>query len=213
MNSVFLALLHRLRSTNRWSGMVSMQPEDVAQHTFGVAVIAHMLCEIDKEIYGEKPKTEEVLAAALLHDATEAILTDVVAPVKKYSPEVEEAFHHLESVAQVQMIQSLPKQLRPVYEQHMSRTDTEVDRYVHAADKLDALCKCKMELRRGNSDFRIAAEQIERSLDSYAQSMPSVQYFMDVFLPAFEYSIDEYRYLQGYDTEAEDNDKGTSTDI
>ncbi|QQE80279.1 5'-deoxynucleotidase [Alicyclobacillus sp. SO9] len=202
MNSVFLALLHRLRSTNRWSGMVSVQSEDVAQHSFGVAVIAHMLCEIEKEVFGNRLKTEDVLAAALLHDATEAILTDVIAPVKKYSPEVEDAFHHLESVAQVQMIKSLPKELQSVYQQHMSRNDAEIDAYVHAADKLDALCKCKMELRRGNPDFRIAAEQIEQSLETYAERMPSVRYFMDIFLPAFDYSIDEYRYLQGRDGDA-----------
>ena len=68
--------------------------------------------------------------------------------------------------------------------------------YVHAADKLDALCKCKQELRRGNQDFAIAHDQIAQACRRYAETMPAVGYFMDVFLPAFERSVDEYRYLQ-----------------
>jgi 5'-deoxynucleotidase len=196
VQSVFFALLHRLRSTIRWGGMMALQPEDVAQHSFGVALIAHALCVIDEQVYGRKPDTAAVLAAALLHDASESILTDVVAPVKKYNAEVQEAFAHLEQVAERQLLDSLPPELRPAYAKCFERHDGEVAEYVHAADKLDALCKCKLEVRRGNQEFALAAQQIEQVVRDYAQSMPCVAYFLDTFLPAFERSIDEYRYLQ-----------------
>jgi len=196
MTSPFLALLDRLRHTNRWSGMVSLQNEDVAQHSYNVTLIAQMLCEIDAAVFGRTPDVAAILAAALLHDASEAILTDVVAPVKKYSPEVEQAFHRLEDLARLQMLESLPSELKPAYEKHMLKYSQEVEDYVHAADKLDALAKCKQELRRGNSDFTIAAKQIEELVLTYSEKMPCVRYFIDVFLPAFEHSVDEYRYLQ-----------------
>jgi 5'-deoxynucleotidase len=196
LQSVFLALLYRLRSTARWSGMMTIQPEDVASHTFGVVMIAHILCTIDQEVYGKSPNLERVLGAALLHDAAESILTDIVAPVKKYNPEIEEVFAHLENIAERQLLDSLPKEIRHSYEKLFDRESPEVADYIHAADKLDALCKCKMEVRRGNQDFVPAKNQIEESLLRIADKMPSVRYFMDTFLPAFERSVDEYRYLK-----------------
>ncbi|WP_026961828.1 5'-deoxynucleotidase [Alicyclobacillus herbarius] len=196
MQSVFFALLHRLRSTMRWSGMMALQTEDVAQHCFGVALIAHALCVIDEVVYGQKTDVGKVIAASLYHDASEAILTDVVAPVKKYNDEVAETFARLEHIAEKQLLDTLPQELQAAYTSAFDRTDEQVASYVHAADKLDALCKCKLEVRRGNQEFAVAARQIEAQVQAMAESMPAVQYFMERFLPAFEHSIDEYRYLQ-----------------
>ncbi len=176
--------------------MTAVQPEDVAQHTFGVVLIAHALCEIDKNVFHQNPPTEEVLVAALYHDASESILTDVVAPVKKYSPVIERAFAQLEAIAQEQILDTLPASLKGAYACAFDREREAVRDYVHAADKLDALCKCKQELRRGNQDFAVAHDQIAQACRKYAETMPAVGYFMDVFLPAFERSVDEYRYLQ-----------------
>ena len=196
MHSVFFALLHRLRSTMRWSGMVATQKEDVAQHTFGVALIAHALAVVDRDLYQQQPPVEDILTAALLHDASESILTDVIAPVKKYNPQVSEAFANLEHLAEQQLLDTLPAELRRVYEPYFNRNWEEVQKYVHAADKIDALCKCKLEVKRGNQEFSLALQQISESVENYASQMPSVRYFVETFLPAFDRSIDEYRYLQ-----------------
>ncbi len=196
VQSVFLALLYRLRATTRWSGMMTVQSEDVAQHTFGVALIAHILCTIDQDIFGKKTQVELVLAAALLHDAAESILTDVIAPVKKYNPDIEEAFIRLEKIAERQLLDTLPVELRATYEQLFDRKNPQIADYIHAADKLDALCKCQVEVRRGNQDFMLVKSQIEQSVEVYAKRMPCVRYFLDTFVPAFEHSIDEFRYLK-----------------
>jgi 5'-deoxynucleotidase len=196
VQSVFLALLYRLRTTARWSGMMTVQPEDVASHTFGVVMIAHILCTIDREIFGGHPNFEQILGAALLHDGAESILTDVVAPVKKYNSEIEAAFVQLEGIAERQLLDTLPKEIQPAYENLFNRNDPEIADYIHAADKLDALCKCRMEVRRGNQDFVPAKNQIENALLSFADRMPSVRYFMDTFMPAFDHSVDEYRYMK-----------------
>ncbi|RIV28788.1 5'-deoxynucleotidase [Alicyclobacillaceae bacterium I2511] len=195
MQSPFFALVYRLRSTLRWSGMNALQSEDVAQHSFGVALIAQALCAVEQEVFHRSLPTADILAAALLHDASECILTDVIAPVKKYSVEVEQAFSHLEQVAEKQLRNTLPNALQPMYEQWFQRSG-EVFDYVKAADKLDALCKCRQEVRRGNQEFALAASQIESSVRVYADRMPSVAYFIDHFLEAFDHSVDEYRYLK-----------------
>jgi 5'-deoxynucleotidase len=176
--------------------MMALDREDVAQHTFGVVAIAHALCVIDEEVYGRQPPVADVLATALLHDASESILTDVIAPVKKYSPEVQSAFSALERVAENQLVETLPTTLQSRYRTWFHPSVPEVQDYVHAADKLDALTKCLQEVRRGNQDFSLAAKQIEQAVQSYAERMPCVRYFMDTFLPAFSHSVDEYRYLK-----------------
>jgi len=176
--------------------MTAVQPEDVAQHSLGVAMIAHLLVTIDQKEYGGDPPQQEILAAALYHDAAEALLTDIVAPVKKYSPELEQAFADLERVAERQLLDTLPALLRDEYERIFQRDRPEVADFVHAADKLDALCKCKQEVRRGNQEFALAEQQLTAVCERYAAHMPSVRYFMDTFLPAFGRSVDEYRYLK-----------------
>lgn len=176
--------------------MVATQAEDVAQHTFGVALIAHVLAVVDRDLFHQNPPVEDIVVAALLHDASESILTDVIAPVKKYNPQVSKAFSDLEHLAEQQLLATLPSELRLVYATSFDKGREEVQKYVHAADKLDALCKCKLEVRRGNQEFAIALQQIGGSVEEYAGKMPSVRYFVDTFLPAFDRSIDEYRYLQ-----------------
>lgn len=176
--------------------MVATSAEDVAQHTFGVALIAHALAVIDRDLFQQNPPVEEIMAAALLHDASEAILTDVIAPVKKYNPEVSQAFSQLENLAEQQLLATLPPELRRVYEPCFDKTREAVQKYVHVADKIDALCKCKLEVKRGNQEFALALVQIGTAVEEYAARMASVRYFVDTFLPAFDRSIDEYRYLQ-----------------
>jgi 5'-deoxynucleotidase len=176
--------------------MMALEREDVAQHTFGVVLIAQALCVIDAEVYSKQPPMEDVLSAALLHDASECILTDVIAPVKKYSPEIQSAFSALERIAERQLIDALPDALQARYQGWLQVENTEVADYVHAADKLDALSKCLQEVRRGNQDFLLASQQIERAVNQSALRMPCVRYFMDTFMPAFSHSVDEFRYLK-----------------
>lgn len=176
--------------------MLAFQPEDVAQHTFGVSVIAHLLCVIEETIFHNAVETTEVLTTALYHDASEAILTDVIAPVKKYNTKVQQAFRELEKLAIEQMHSLLPEPLQSRMAAALQPKDDKVLRIVHAADKLDALCKCKLEVRRGNQEFLLAGKQIEESLTNIREEMPSVGYFLDTFVPAFELSIDEFHYLK-----------------
>lgn len=194
-SSSFLALMNRLKSTQRWSGMHAQQSEDVAQHTFTTAIIAHLLCVIDKEVFGASPSIERVVLGALYHDGTEAILTDVIAPVKKYNREIEETFGKLEELARGQMIESLPDNLRNSIAPAFSPEKEDL-RYIKAADKLDALCRATLEVHRGNQEFVVAFRQISRQVGNLGKEMPCVAHFVEVFLPAYSQSVDEYWYLK-----------------
>jgi len=67
--------------------------------------------------------------------------------------------------------------------------DQEIRRIVKAADKLSAYIKCLEELKAGNTEFRLAAEQTRQALE--ASPLPEVGYFMEHFLPAFELTLDK----------------------
>ncbi len=75
----------------------------------------------------------EVLCAALLHDATKALLTDVVAPVKKFSPAIQSAFSRLETLAREQMVGLLAPGLQSPYRAWMDPVSAAVSQIVHAA--------------------------------------------------------------------------------
>ena len=47
---------------------------------------------------------------------------------------------------------------------------------IKAADKISAFLKCQAELKAGNTEFEMAAKQLEIDIQSMAQ--PDVQFFM-----------------------------------
>ena len=62
-------------------------------------------------------------------------------------------------------------------------------RWVKAADALDALLKCRVELALGNRDFAVARQQLEEKVRGLG--MPEVEYFLDQFGASFERTLDE----------------------
>ena len=57
-----------------------------------------------------------------------------------------------------------------------------------AADRLSALLKCRAELRAGNAEFEHAEKQIYKRLNE--EDMPEVRYFLEVFAPGYELTLD-----------------------
>ena len=67
--------------------------------------------------------------------------------------------------------------------------DTELMRWVKAADALDAYLKCATEYAAGNREFAVAERQLEAK--ARAMDMPEVAYFLDHFAPSFRKTLDE----------------------
>ena len=58
-----------------------------------------------------------------------------------------------------------------------------------AADKPSAYLKCLEELKAGNLEFKLAAEQTRQALED--SPLPEVNYFLEHFLPGFSLTLDE----------------------
>jgi 5'-deoxynucleotidase len=185
----FFAYLSRMRYIARWGLMRNTFQENIQEHSHMVAVLAHALAVIRRDVFGKPASPDAAAAAALFHDASEILTGDLPTPVKYHNPEIREAYRLVEDLAADKLLAMLPEPLRASYRPLLHPGDPELWALIKAADKLAAHIKCLEELKAGNNEFRQAAEQTREVLAS--SPLPEVQYFIEHFLPAFSLSLDE----------------------
>ena len=188
----FFACLSRLKLISRWSLMRNTQPENDAEHSLQVAMIAHAIAVIGRDRYHRTVDPEHVLALAVYHDATEVMTGDLPTPVKYHNEELRGAYRRLEDVSADRLLDLLPEDLRPAFSPCLKQEKGYDRDVVKAADRISAFIKCLEEKRAGNREFDYAAENVRKSLD--AVELPEVRDFLREFLPAFEMTLDELNH-------------------
>ena len=191
----FFALISRMKNIGRWSLMRNSSQENVQEHSHMVAVIAHALAVISRDIFGKDAHPGKAAAAALYHDASEIFTGDMPTPVKYHNPDIIAAYKKVESLASYKLLTTLPPEMRPAYDALFTPDDTHTTALIKAADKLAAYIKCLEELKTGNNEFKSAAAETLKKLKSL--KMPEVDYFMEHFLGAFELTLDELDFSVG----------------
>lgn len=190
MDYHFFAFLSRMRYISRWGLMRNTVQENIQEHSHMVAVLAHALAVIRRDVFGVPCDAGAAAVAALYHDAPEIFTGDLPTPVKYYNPEIREAYKEVEAVSAGKLLAMLPQELRASYAPWLREDyDSEVHALVKAADKLSAHIKCLEELKAGNTEFRRAAEQTLEAVK--AMKLPEVDYFIQNFLPGFGLTLDE----------------------
>ena len=190
MSYEFYALLGRMRYITRWGLMRNTFSENIQEHSHQVAVLAHGLALIRKEILGlPGPDPDKCAVAALYHDASETLTGDLPTPIKYYNPDIMAAYKQVEQVAAKRLMDMLPPELARVYEPWISESDREVLPIVKAADKLSAYIKCVEEQKAGNTEFDTAAQQTLQALQ--ALDLPEVNGFLENCLAAFGLNLDQ----------------------
>ena len=190
MSHNFFALISRMRYIGRWGLMRNTFQEDIQEHSHMVAVLAHALAVIRRDLFGGDLDPEHAAVLALYHDAPEILTGDLPTPVKYYNPEIREAYREVEEVSARRLLSMLPEALRPAYEPLLLEDpESEYHALVKAADKLSAYIKCVEEVKAGNTEFRQAAEQTYHILED--SPLPEVAYFLEHFLPGFSLTLDE----------------------
>ena len=187
MSDNFFAYISRMRYIERWSLMRNALPENIQEHSHMVAVIAHALGVIRREVFHIECDPNACAAAALYHDASEILTGDLPTPIKYYNPEIKNAYKQVEQIACQKLLATLPEELRPAFQPLL--TEAAYRDIVKAADKLSAYIKCIEERRAGNDEFLSAEKQTRAVLEQ--NPLPEVQYFMAHFIPAFELTLDE----------------------
>ena len=192
MSFPFFAYLSRLRLIRRWSLMRNTVPENDAEHSLQVAMIAHAIAVIARDRYGKQVDPEHVLSLAVYHDATEVMTGDLPTPVKYHDEELRGAYHRLEALSADRLLALLPEDMRSSFVQYMKQEPGYDHTLVKAADRISAYIKCMEEQRAGNHEFDYAAENVRKSLASI--DLPEVKDFLTDFLPAFDMTLDEINH-------------------
>ncbi len=189
MQHRFFALISRMRYIGRWGLMRNTFEENVQEHSHMVAVLAHGLAMIQRDILGQAADPDRCAAAALFHDASEILTGDLPTPIKYYNPAIKQAYKEIEAVSCRKLLSMLPPELQPGYAPLLQESDEAVAVIVKAADKLSAYIKCLEELKAGNSEFESAARQTEQALR--AMELPCLDWFMAHCLDSFRLNLDE----------------------
>ena len=192
MSFPFFAYLSRLKLIRRWSLMRNTAPENDAEHSLQVAMIAHAIAVIARDRYGKDVDPEHVLSLAVYHDATEVMTGDLPTPVKYHNDELRDAYHRLEDLSADRLLSLLPEDLKPAFTPEMKQERGYEHTLVKAADRISAFIKCMEEQRAGNREFDYAADNVRNSITTI--DLPEVKDFLTDFLPAFDMTLDELNH-------------------
>ena len=190
MANEFYALMGRMRYITRWGLMRNTFSENIAEHSFQVAVLTHALVLIRREILKlDAPDPDRCAVAALYHDASETLTGDLPTPIKYHNADIKAAYKQVEKIAGNRLLDMLPQQLRACYEHQVLEDDAEALPFIKAADKLAAYLKCLEEQKAGNTDFDSAARQTWQAMED--MDCPELNWFLDHCLEAFTLNLDQ----------------------
>lgn len=187
----FFAYISKLKYIFRWGLKRNVEPENVKEHSFDVAVIAHALANIRNHYFGGQVDANQICVVALFHDASEVLTGDLPGPIKYFNPRLAEAYKQVEHAAEEKLITMLPPEMQSTYAPYISHgvVSEEVARLVKAADLIAAYIKVMQEVDAGNHEFTVAKQRVEKQFEIMA--MPEVTYFLENFLPSFRLTLDE----------------------
>ena len=190
MANEFYALMGRMRYITRWGLMRNTFSENIQEHSHQVAVLAHALALIRRDIlHLPTPEPDRCAVAALFHDASEILTGDMPTPIKYYNVEIKDAYKQVEHIAGNRLLEMLPPELRPSYEHLVLEDDKELEPFVKGADKLSAYLKCIEEQKAGNTEFDSAAAVTMQALrDLHREEM---DWFLDHCLEPFTRTLDQ----------------------
>ena len=190
MASEFYALLGRMRYITRWGLMRNTFSENIAEHSYQTAVLAHALALIRRDVLKlPTPDPDRCAVAALYHDASEILTGDLPTPIKYYNPEIKTAYKQVEKAAGERLLDMLPPELRASYEHDVLEDDEALAPIVKGADKLSAHIKCLEEQKAGNTEFDTAARQTWEAIQ--AMDRPELNWFVEHCLGAFALNLDQ----------------------
>ena len=197
----FFAMLDRMQYIERWALMRNSRTENIKEHSFDVAVIAHSLCLLHNRFNDGKegavlPDPYRVMAYALYHDCTEILTGDLPTPIKYDSKVITDAYKDIERRAADTLTDLLPADMgfKEEYQDLLAPSeDGEEAKLIHtlvkAADKIAAYIKCLREESSGNKEFTAAKESIGKIIAGY--DLEEVKYFMERFVPPYGYTLDK----------------------
>ncbi|TFH93634.1 MULTISPECIES: 5'-deoxynucleotidase [Vibrio] len=189
--SHFFAHLARMKLIQRWPLMRSVSTENISEHSLQVAFVAHALALIKNKKFGANLNPERIAILGMYHDTSEVLTGDLPTPVKYYNPEIAKEYKKIEAAAEQKLLSMLPEEFQEDFAPFLVSTaahEEDAD-IVKQADTICAYLKCLEELSAGNHEYALAKKRLDITLKE--RSSREMDYFLNVFAPSFELSLDE----------------------
>lgn len=189
--SHFAAYLFRLKLINRWPLMRNVRTENVAEHSWQVTIIAHLLALIDNHYFSGQHDVAAIALLALYHDVSEVLTGDLPTPIKYHNPQIATEYQKIEQLAQRKLLTLLPEPLQTDFQPLLIKQteNPKIQCLLKQADTLCAYLKCLEELNAGNHEFTAAKAVLQKKLADFHS--PAIELFMNHFAPSFNLSLDE----------------------
>lgn len=172
--TLFPPELRTLAIIPRWCIVMTTLKDNVATHSYYVAVYARMIAKV----IGWQGSMDYLFMNALLHDNDESITGDITGPVKNHIIDEDRATGLLEELTEqrmgglIQTFYDMEDELTPLQIEEASKI-------VMVADKLDALLFLLMNERMGNTMVIPAIEGGTRSLEAAWRALPAPKDLLD----------------------------------
>ena len=190
MDYDFFAYLGRMNYIKRWALMRSTVDENIKEHSYDVAMIAHALALIENKMFGGSVNEYKTVCLALYHEAGEVITGDLPTPIKYFNSQINSAYKDLEKRASEKLISTLPNELKEEYSSYLLTDEGSLEyKIMKSADRISAYIKCVNEVKSGNKEFIKAKASIGKAIKK--SDLACVKYFLDNVLPSFEKTLDE----------------------
>lgn len=191
LKSHFYAYISKIRWVQRWGLKRNTVSENVMEHSWEVATLAHALAVIRNRFFEGNVDVNAIVTAAIYHDCSEVITGDMPSPIKYHSTAITDAYKTVERRAEKELLALLPEELQADYASVLIEENIPAEHHqiIKAADTLAAFNKCQMEMSAGNKEFAKAAEDVKRRLE--AIDLPEVRYFLQTFADSYSLTLDE----------------------
>lgn len=193
MQSSFLAWMFRMPLIKRWSLMFCVKPENIAEHSHQVAIVAHLLAVIKNKKFGGNINADKISTIAMYHEASETRYGDIVNPTKYANEEIAREFKKIELLAEQECLASLPDELQELFSDIIVQDNVteEYKAIVKAADIIVAYIKALDEINHKNPEFDHVEQRLSKNIADLKATMPEVDYFIDTFMSACLSTVDK----------------------
>jgi len=183
----------RMPLIKRWSLMFCVKPENIAEHSHQVAIVAHLLAVIKNKKFNGQINADKISTIAMYHEASETRYGDIVNPTKYANKAIAREFKKIELLAEQECLASLPDEFQEIFSDIIVQ-DNVSDEYkaiVKAADIIVAYIKALDEIKHKNPEFDHVEERLAIRIKALKETMPEVEYFLETFMAACLATVDK----------------------
>lgn len=216
--SILNGPMRRMSHVNRYSSIPVHRPENVAEHSWWVTMIAYLIAD-DLFLQGVNIKMELVLSKALVHDLSECVSGDIIRSYKYSSPEVRKTLGDADRI-NMQGITSKMGSVGPsvYHDWARAKADGLEGDIVAFADMVGVVIYCREEYLMGNRQIELVLKEMYETWFHKYHEVEHLSQYIDRMFPngaytdALQYADIRPRIMPSGDPLTRDHREGAISD-